>query len=273
MKTNRFVFFLLAGALIFLTAGCPKEEPPAPEVVKPPPADEALKVDPSKLPPPRPALESAPDLSEGTLVVNDATTDKMIQDGVPADVITGLGALRGQEFTNASKFAAAVRDALGDKADAFMEAIMRNALVMQLADEAWPPGAPPPVVVEKVVEKPGAPPPVIVETTDFEIVYFDFDKSEIKPEFESAIRANAEQLLGKPNLTVTIEGHCDERGTNEYNLALGQRRAEAIRQALIAEGVPASQLKTVSFGEERPVASGSNEEAWALNRRSVIKNF
>ena len=258
MKTNRFVFFLLAGALFFLTAGCPKEEPPPPKVVKPPPADEALKVDPSKLPPPRPALESAPDLSEGTLVVNDATIDKMTQDGVPSDVITGLGALRGQEFTNPSKFGAAVRDALGDKADAYMEAIMRNALVMNLAEEAWPPGAPP---------------PVMVETSDFEIVYFDFDKSDIKPEFESVIRANAEQLLGKPNMTVTIEGHCDERGTNEYNLALGQRRAEAIRQALIAEGVPASQLKTVSFGEERPVASGSNEEAWAQNRRSVIKNF
>lgn len=257
MKTNRFVFFLLAGALFFLTAGCPKEEV-APTTTKPPPADEALKVDPSKLPPPRPALESAPDLSEGTLVVNDATIDKMTQDGVPTDVITGLGALRGQEFTNASKFGAAVRDALGDKADAYMDAIMRNALVMQLADEAWPPGAPP---------------PVMVETTDFEIVYFDFDKSDIKPEFESAIRANAEQLLGKPNMAVTIEGHADERGTNEYNLALGQRRAESIRQALIAEGVPADQMDTVSFGEEHPVASGSNEEAWAQNRRSVIKNF
>ncbi len=71
-------------------------------------------------------------------------------------------------------------------------------------------------------------------------------------------------------MQVTIEGHCDERGTNEYNLALGQRRAEAVRQALIAEGVSAGQVATVSYGEERPVALGHDEDSWWQNRRGVL---
>ena len=71
-------------------------------------------------------------------------------------------------------------------------------------------------------------------------------------------------------MSVTIEGHGDERGTNEYNLALGQRRAESVRRALMAEGVAAGQLQTISYGEERPVALGSNEDSWSQNRRGIM---
>jgi len=106
--------------------------------------------------------------------------------------------------------------------------------------------------------------------SEFGIVYFDFDKSNIKPEFENTIAENAKKLMADSSMRVTIEGHCDERGTNEYNLALGQRRAEAVRRALVAAGVSASQLSTVSYGEERPVDPGHDEAAWAKNRRGVI---
>ena len=106
----------------------------------------------------------------------------------------------------------------------------------------------------------------------FEIVYFDFDRSDIKPEFEAAISTNAEKLMANPGQSVVIEGHADERGTNEYNLALGERRAQAVRDALIAAGVSDSQLTTVSYGEEKPVAMGSDEESWAQNRRGVLSN-
>jgi peptidoglycan-associated lipoprotein len=115
-----------------------------------------------------------------------------------------------------------------------------------------------------------APPQPMAAAPDFEIVYFDYDKSNIKPEFESAIRDNAQKLRDDTTLVVIIEGHCDERGTTEYNLALGQRRADSVRNALISEGVSADQLDTVSYGEERPVAYGSDEASWSQNRRGVI---
>jgi peptidoglycan-associated lipoprotein len=106
----------------------------------------------------------------------------------------------------------------------------------------------------------------------FQTVYFDFDKYNIKPEFVSVIKQNADILKKAAALKIVIEGHCDERGTNEYNLALGQRRATAVMKALEAEGVNKDQLKTISYGEERPVDPGHTEEAWAKNRRSVITN-
>ena len=225
----------------------------------------ALAMNPSVLPAPRPALEASPDLSGGSLVINDATLAKMSADAVPANVTDALAPLKGREFTNAAEFAAAVKGAAGDAATPHMDRIMRNALVVAMADQALAPGEAPPVPAGTM----GAGPAAMV-MADFGTVYFDFDKSNIKPEFEAVIRKNADVLRANAGLKVTIEGHCDERGTNEYNLALGQRRAEAVRQALIAAGVDAAQLSTVSYGEERPVAMGNNEADWAKNRRSEI---
>jgi len=100
-------------------------------------------------------------------------------------------------------------------------------------------------------------------------VFFDFDKSVIKAEGQTTLQRQAEWLKKYPNVTVTIEGHCDERGTREYNLALGERRATAVRNALVALGIPAARMKTISYGKERPAVLGSNEAAWAQNRRGV----
>jgi peptidoglycan-associated lipoprotein len=100
------------------------------------------------------------------------------------------------------------------------------------------------------------------------VVYFDFDKSDIKGEFRDVIQAHAEYLANNPNVTITLEGHADERGTREYNIALGERRAEAVQRMLTLQGAPASQIRIVSYGEERPAALGHDEDAWALNRRA-----
>ena len=99
------------------------------------------------------------------------------------------------------------------------------------------------------------------------VIYFDFDKSDIKPEFASIITTNARNLTAHPNLKLKLEGNTDERGTREYNIGLGERRAQAVRRALMLQGVAESQLSTVSFGAERPAVEGDDEAAWAKNRR------
>jgi peptidoglycan-associated lipoprotein len=100
-------------------------------------------------------------------------------------------------------------------------------------------------------------------------VFFEFDRSDISPEAQQILQRQAEWLQRYPNVTVTIEGHCDERGTREYNLALGERRANAAKQVLVAAGIPASRLSTISYGKDRPIVPGSTEEAWAQNRVAI----
>jgi peptidoglycan-associated lipoprotein len=100
-------------------------------------------------------------------------------------------------------------------------------------------------------------------------VFFDTDKSTIKPEGQQTLQRQAEWLKRYPNVTVTVEGHCDDRGTREYNLALGDRRAHAVARALIALGVQPNRIHTVTYGKERPAVLGDNEAAWAQNRRGV----
>ena len=100
-------------------------------------------------------------------------------------------------------------------------------------------------------------------------VYFDYDQSTLTSEAQATLDRQAAFLKANPSVRIVIEGHCDERGTREYNLALGDRRASAARDYLVAKGVNASRLTTISYGKERSVAQGSNESAWAQNRRSV----
>jgi len=102
-------------------------------------------------------------------------------------------------------------------------------------------------------------------------IYFDFDKSDLKPEARVVLEKKAAWLRANPEYKVRIEGHCDERGTNEYNLALGERRANSASRYLNALGVSADRMSTISYGEERPADPGHNEEAWGKNRRDEFK--
>lgn len=101
-----------------------------------------------------------------------------------------------------------------------------------------------------------------------EDVYFDFDSATLLPAAQQVLSRKADYLYANRDITVTIEGHCDERGTNAYNMALGQRRAESAKAFLVNLGINEARLSTISYGEERPVAMGHNEEAWAKNRRA-----
>jgi len=100
-----------------------------------------------------------------------------------------------------------------------------------------------------------------------EMVFFDYDMSAIRPDAEQALRQKVDILRASPQVRIRIEGHADERGSTEYNLALGNRRAEAIRQFLTGFGLSADRFEIVSFGEDRPLAQGSDEQAWSRNRR------
>jgi peptidoglycan-associated lipoprotein len=101
-------------------------------------------------------------------------------------------------------------------------------------------------------------------------VYFDFDSSEIKGEGTDIVAAHAKYLAANPGTRVRLEGHTDERGSREYNIGLGERRAQAVRRALLLQGAADAQISTVSYGEERPAVAGHDEAAWAKNRRVEI---
>ena len=116
---------------------------------------------------------------------------------------------------------------------------------------------------------PGVPGPV-GGMLDTKTIYFDFDSSQIKPEFTAAVAAHAKYLTANTSIRVRLEGNTDERGTREYNIGLGERRAQAVRQALMVLGVADAQITTVSYGEERPAVTGHAEAAWAKNRRVEI---
>jgi peptidoglycan-associated lipoprotein len=117
---------------------------------------------------------------------------------------------------------------------------------------------------------PGAAGPVAAAATAGTTVYFDFDSSEVRPEFAAAITSHAKRLAAERALRVRLEGNTDERGSAEYNVALGERRAQSVKRALLLQGATEAQLTTVSYGAERPAVEGHDEAAWSKNRRVEI---
>jgi peptidoglycan-associated lipoprotein len=140
--------------------------------------------------------------------------------------------------------------------------ITEVAQAPEVKEEAPPP---PPVVKEEPLEdqakKAGA----------LQTIYFDFDKYNLKPPAIKKLDKTADWLSKNPSVRIRIEGHCDERGTNEYNLALGDRRANSAKKYLVNLGISPERISTISYGEERPVDPGHNEAAWAKNRRDEFK--
>ena len=140
------------------------------------------------------------------------------------------------------------------------------------------PVTPAPVVAPTPVAEPEPPPRVDSEGNPVDATgtplgrtfYFEFDQARLAERDLRMLGLHAGYLRDFPNRRITIEGHCDERGTREYNLALGERRADAVARYLTSAGVRASQIETVSFGEERPEDAGHDESAWARNRRAVM---
>ena len=133
------------------------------------------------------------------------------------------------------------------------------------------PAAPPPPVAEAPPPPAPAPTPTPAPTPEpalvLDRIYFDFDRSDLREDARTVLAENARRLQGKSSARVSIEGHCDERGTVEYNLALGEKRAAAAKDYLVNYGITADRVSTVSFGEERPLDPAGTEEAYAKNRR------
>jgi len=139
---------------------------------------------------------------------------------------------------------------------------------------APPPPPPPAAVTPPATAAPAAPAPPrpeikeFVAVADLKPIYFDFDKYDIRPGDAKVLDANAQWLKTNADQLLLIEGHCDERGTNEYNLALGERRAKSTMNYLVSQGVQASRITIISYGEERPVCTEKTEECWSKNRRA-----
>ena len=104
----------------------------------------------------------------------------------------------------------------------------------------------------------------------FEDILFDFDKYDVKGSYKAVMQSVAAWMMKNSSATLSIEGHCDERGTNEYNLALGDRRAKSVKDFLVSFGVPSSRIETISYGEEKPLCHEQSEECWAKNRRAHL---
>lgn len=146
---------------------------------------------------------------------------------------------------------------------------------VQSASEQTRPSAVPPSVEEVSPPVAAEERPIDAPLTDaagagLADVYFEFDQSEITPAARAALEQNAKWLMGRGSVQVRIEGHCDERGTNEYNLALGERRAAAVKRVLVAMGVPATNLSTITYGEEQPACRDHQESCWQKNRRAHL---
>ena len=113
--------------------------------------------------------------------------------------------------------------------------------------------------------------PAAADKDVFKSIYFEYNKSNIRPEYQPVLENISKWLVNKDGSQLLVEGHCDERGTDEYNLALGERRALAVRRYLIALGVSSDRVHTISYGEEKPAVPGSDEAAWSKNRRAEFK--
>ena len=133
--------------------------------------------------------------------------------------------------------------------------------------------AQPPVAAGTAASKPAAPVNPVNDPNNIlskRSVYYDYDNYDVKPEFRALVEAHARYLRDNPNARVTLEGNCDERGSREYNVALGQKRSEGVKKMMTLLGAREQQIEAVSFGEEKPKSAGTGEAAWSQNRRSDV---
>ena len=234
LRSIALVFAL--GAILFLGA-CHKKQPPPPPPPPPPPAA------------PTASLSASPetiDKGQSSTLTWQTTnaTDVSIDQGVGAVQPNGSQQV---SPTDSTTYTLTAKGAGGS----------------QTATARVTVNAPPP-----------PPPPPTQNLTDEQLfgqnvkdIYFDYDKSDIRADQQSSIQADVAFLQQHPNITFTIEGHCDERGSTEYNLALGDNRAGSVKNALVGAGISADRIKTVSYGKEKPFCTESNEACWQQNRR------
>jgi peptidoglycan-associated lipoprotein len=235
--TPRWVALVFALGAILLLGACHKKQAPPPPPPPPPPAA------------PTASLTASPetiDKGQSSTLTWQTTnaTDISIDNGIGAVQATGSRQVSPTESTTYT---------LTAKGDGGTQSATARVTV----------NAPPP-----------PPPPPTQNLTDEQLfsqnvkdIYFDYDKSDVRGDQQASIQSDVAFFQQHPNITFTIEGHCDERGSTEYNLALGDSRASSVKNALVAAGISADRIKTVSFGKEKPFCTESNEACWQQNRR------
>jgi len=232
-----FLLILAVSALLALAACGKKVTPPPPPPPPPPPAPTAsISVSPDTIQPGQSAS-----LTWQTSNATDVSID-------------GIGAVQANGSQSVSPSASTTYHLVAKGAGGSQEATARLT-----------------------VTQPPPPPPTTPTVTDEDLfnqnvkdVYFDYDKSDIRGDQQASVQADAQFFTQHPNFNFTIEGHCDERGSTEYNLALGDQRATSMKNALTAAGVSAGQIKTISYGKEKPFCTESNEACWQQNRRDHL---
>jgi peptidoglycan-associated lipoprotein len=233
---KQWILGVVLSALLVLAVGCKKKQPPPPPP-PPPPVTATLSANPASI--------QSGQSSTLTWSTQNATDITLEGNKVDASGSQSVSPTETTTYHLTAKGAGGAQDA--------------TATVTVTA----PPPPPPP---------PPTPPPPPSLTDDQLLaqaltdIYFDFDKADLRPESVQTLARGAEVIKAHPSWIVQIQGNCDERGSTEYNLALGARRASAAQQALAQGGVGASQLKTISYGKEKPVCTESNEDCWQKNR-------
>jgi peptidoglycan-associated lipoprotein len=233
----KWFFLIIALSALLMLGACGKKKAPAP----PPP------------PPPAPAAPTASISVSPSSIQAGQSASLTWQTSNATDVsIDGIGAVQPNGSQTVSPTDSTTYHLMAKGAGGTQEATARLTVA----------AAPPP------------PPPPAPSVTDEDLfnqnikdVYFDYDKSDVRGDQQGSVQADVQFLGQHTNMNITIEGHCDERGSTEYNIALGDKRASAVKNALTAAGVNASRIKTISYGKEKPFCTESNEACWQQNRR------
>ena len=238
-RTNRWIYIIPALALILLAAGCKKKQPPPPP---PPPA--------AKPPAPTAMLTANPN----TIAAGEASTLTWNTDFASDISIDGIGRVDPKGSQRVTPTESTTYHLVAKNDSGTTEATARVTVNA---------AAPPPTASSTGNESDSR-----LFSQNMKDIFFEYDSYEITSQYQAVVQANARFLQQHPNITFLIEGHCDERGSIEYNLTLGEYRANAAKQALIAQGVSAARIRTISYGKEKPFCTESTEECWQQNRRA-----
>jgi peptidoglycan-associated lipoprotein len=238
VKQQRMKWFALVVILgvVMFSGACKKKAAPAPPPPPPPPPASptaSISVSPSSIQ----AGQSA-SLTWQTSNATDVTID-------------GIGAVQANGSQSVSPTDSTTYHLVAKGAGGSQEATARLTVT-----QPPPPPPPPPTITDEELF-----------SQNVKDVYFDYDKSDIRGDQQGSVQADAQFLSQHPNINVTIEGHCDERGSTEYNIALGDKRANGVKEALTTAGISPSRIKTISYGKEKPFCTESNEACWQQNRR------
>ncbi|HWR37164.1 MAG TPA: peptidoglycan-associated lipoprotein Pal [Clostridia bacterium] len=233
----KWVFLVLALASLLLVAGCKKKTPAAPPAPPPPP------------PSPTASLSANP----ATIQAGQSTTLTWTTQNATEVTIESVGKVDVSGSSSVSPTDSTTYRLTAKGPGGSIDATARVTVTQ-------PPPPPPPAAPSLTDEQ--------LFAQNVKDIYYDYDKYDVRTADQQVLQQNASFLAAHPNMTFTVEGHCDERGSTEYNLALGDNRANSAKQMLVQLGVPAERIRTISYGKEKPSCTDSTEQCWQQNRRA-----